>query len=476
MRRSPGILIAGLVLIAMSFRASAQRPAPSGVAPTPAEAPVLVSPLGRGVNFGNMLEAPFEGAWGLTVEERFFDATRDAGLAHIRLPVSWTHHARATTPYTIEPAFMDRVEWCVDQALARGLKIIVNTHHYDELNADPAAETPRALAIWGQIAARFADRPVDRVYFEVLNEPHGAFNDDPAMWDAYLAQAIGVIRAGNPDRWILAGPVRWNAIGALHTFNAPPDRRLMLTVHHYEPFAFTHQGAEWVDPSPPVGTEWTGDAFTIATPWDNWSWGTTVTPVAGGLSIEYLQGWAGLFFHRGSPATDARRVVFTVDRAMNLNVVVGNDDEQQAFPVQTGPGGGEYTVDLPPGFMPVDRVILQNATPDAQQPWTLSSIRLESGPASTPEALVTTERGALEAAIRLAARWGRERGLPVHLGEFGVYNPADMDSRARWTRAVRESAERNGMAWAYWELAAGFGFFDPQAGAFRAPLLDALTD
>jgi endoglucanase len=33
----------------------------------------------------------------------------------------------------------------------------------------------------------------------------------------------------------------------------PDDSNLIATIHNYAPFSFTHQGAEWVTPSPPVG-------------------------------------------------------------------------------------------------------------------------------------------------------------------------------------------------------------------------------
>lgn len=442
----------------------------------PADLPASPDPLprtglARGVNFGNMLEGPYEGAWGLTVEERFFDVVQDAGLDHIRLPVSWTHHTQDQPPYAIDGAFLDRVQWCVDRALARGLKIIVNTHHYEELNADPIGETPRALAIWQQVASRFASSP-DSVYFEVLNEPHGAFNDSPALWDGYLAQALAVIRQTNPARPVLAGPVRWNSIAALDSFNPPADPDLILALHYYEPFAFTHQGASWVDPSPPVGTTWTGTPVRLAPNYDNWSWNTTVSIVANGLSVDYQQGWAGLYLRRGSRLAGVRRIAFTTDRQMTLNVIAGNDDTDQGFPVTTTPNA-ETVVALPPGFVPVERIMLQNDTPSDQPAFTLSNIRVETD--STSEPVLVTEREAIDLAIKHAADWARARNMPVHLGEFGAYSPADMDSRARWTRAVRRSAERHGMAWAYWELAAGFGFFDPQARVYRQALVDALT-
>jgi endoglucanase len=273
---------------------------------------------------------------------------------------------------------------------------------------------------------------------------------------------------------VLAGPVRWNSIGRSARSSCPPtDPRLLVTVHHYEPFAFTHQGAEWVDPSPPVGTEWTGTETGIASPWDNWSWGTAVTPGDGGITVEYQQGWAGLYFRRGSRLADPVRLGFTADAAIGLNVIAGNDENDQAFPVQTV-AGEEMIVDLPAAFLPVERVMLQNATPDARPAFVLSGAWIETADGSR-EPMLATARDELMIAMRRASAWGRARGLPVHLGEFGAYSARDMDSRVRWTRAVRESAERAGLAWSYWELAAGFGFYDPDAGVFREGLLDALV-
>lgn len=61
--------------------------------------------LGVGVNFGNALDAPREGEWGVVLEEEFFDLAKEAGFESIRLPVRWTTHAQAEVPYTIDPDF-----------------------------------------------------------------------------------------------------------------------------------------------------------------------------------------------------------------------------------------------------------------------------------------------------------------------------------------------------------------------------------
>ena len=52
----------------------------------------------------------------------------------------------------------------------------------------------------------------------------------------------------------------------------------------------------------------------------------------------------------------------------------------------------------------------------------------------------------------------------------------DMESRAAFTRLMRDEAEARGMSWSYWELASGFGVYDPLAHAWRAPLKETLLD
>src|SRR6478736_80535 len=76
----------------------------------PVETPsALLAGFTRGINLGNALDAPREGAWGVTLEEKHFEMAKAAGLDHIRLPVRFNSHAKNEAPYTIEDSFFKRV-------------------------------------------------------------------------------------------------------------------------------------------------------------------------------------------------------------------------------------------------------------------------------------------------------------------------------------------------------------------------------
>ena len=55
----------------------------------------------------------------------------------------------------------------------------------------------------------------------------------------------------------MIGPSNWNSINSLNTLEIPNDENLIITVHYYSPFEFTHQGANWVEDSDRwMGTTW----------------------------------------------------------------------------------------------------------------------------------------------------------------------------------------------------------------------------
>ena len=253
MRTILAIFFAGSLLA--GFAAAQPTNLPSGV---DAEyASYGSTPFGslHGVNLGNMLEAPKEGAWGEKVHEEYFPIIRQEGFGLVRIPISWAAHVGSAPDYTIDPAFLNRVDCVVSQAEKSGFVTILDYHNDGALMKDPDVNATRFVVTWKQIAEHYKDAP-GSIFFELLNEPNGKL--DAAHWNDLLAKALGAVRATNPTRPVVIGPVKWNSIGALPTLVLPDnDRNLIVTVHFYDPMTFTHQGASWV----PGSEKWLGNTW-----------------------------------------------------------------------------------------------------------------------------------------------------------------------------------------------------------------------
>ncbi|MSR80219.1 MAG: hypothetical protein EXS11_05775 [Gemmataceae bacterium] len=148
---------------------------------------------------------------GLTLKEGHFAEIKKAGFDSVRLPIKWSAHAAKSAPYLIEETFAKRVDWAIEQALKNGLNIVVNVHHYDEMDKRLDLELPRLLAIWSQMGKRIQNRP-DSVYLEMLNEPHDKLVD--GKWNGVLAKVLTEIRQTNPTRPGIIGPPFWKGIWA----------------------------------------------------------------------------------------------------------------------------------------------------------------------------------------------------------------------------------------------------------------------
>lgn len=53
-------------------------------------------------------------------------------------------------------------------------------------------------------------------------------------------------------------------------------------------------------------------------------------------------------------------------------------------------------------------------------------------------------------------------GMEVYLGEFGVYRPADDESKVNWLQTMVKNCEKYGWGWAIWDYKGGFAVRDPE--------------
>ncbi|MDD2190658.1 MAG: glycoside hydrolase family 5 protein [Eubacteriales bacterium] len=200
------------------------------------ELPVLTKCL----NIGNALEAPKNQPWDVPMNASYFSIIKQAGFQCVRMPVRFSDYVDKTrSDYRLDETFMQKIDNYVNAALKQHLTIILDLHHFMEIMDDPKSNEDCLIEIWKQLAERYKNYP-NTLVFELLNEPQKNLDSD--KWNDILAKTVQAIRTIDKNHFLILGGANFNSIDSLSTLELPQDKRMIVTIHYYEPNNVTFQG------------------------------------------------------------------------------------------------------------------------------------------------------------------------------------------------------------------------------------------
>jgi endoglucanase len=130
-----------------------------------------------------------------------------------------------------------------------GLTVIWDLHDNGQLKLDtPEGDKPAFTRFWQKVAEHYKNRSENSMVFELLNEPQ--FQKNPSDWYALQDETVQAIRKTDRKRTIMVSGTSWSSIDTLAKMKPLTEANLVYTFHCYDPFFFTHQGAEWVGEYP----------------------------------------------------------------------------------------------------------------------------------------------------------------------------------------------------------------------------------
>lgn len=242
-----GIMMTVALLMSMfSFTTSAS-------AATPMQ--TYVDAMQPGWNLGNSLDATGdETSWGNpAITQALIQQIAAQGFKSIRIPITWNHRMGAAPDYTIDPAFMARVQQVVDWSLDAGLYVMINLHHdswlwLNTMGTNHDEMLAKYNAAWTQIANHFKNHS-NKLMFESINEP--TFNVDTATQLTLLNEIntsfFNIVRSsggGNAVRPLVLPTIWTNSsqeyLDSLNsTMASLNDTNLIATVHYYGYWPFS---------------------------------------------------------------------------------------------------------------------------------------------------------------------------------------------------------------------------------------------
>jgi endoglucanase len=213
----------------------------------------------RGINISHWLSQNPD----KTEKRRYYFTQEDAlliaklGFDHVRIPAEEEHlwDENGTRINSSFEMLHEGIRWCLDN----NLRIIIDMHQIrshqfndkDNLLWKSKEEQGKFVRLWMSLSSEFSKYPVEKVAYELLNE---AVADSPDQWNQLFLETIDSLRKREPARKLIVGSNRWQSPDTFDELAVPVnDSNIILSFHFYEPHAFTHYRAPWMEAGKYIG-------------------------------------------------------------------------------------------------------------------------------------------------------------------------------------------------------------------------------
>lgn len=251
----------------------------------------LVKLMGNGINLGNTMEAyghlslgtdadvsSYETLWGQPVTtQEMISGMKEAGFDSLRIPVAWTNMMDYESgDYTIDEAYLNRVEEIINYALNEDMYVVINDHwdgSWWGMFGSATQETrDKAMdlyvSMWTQIAERYKEYS-DYLIFESANEELGnRLNDIDVASDSGSLSEDECYEMTNKINQVFVDTIRGTGGNNAHRFlliagyntdiqktcddrfvmpTDTAENKLLVSVHYYTPWGYcgTTSLARW---------------------------------------------------------------------------------------------------------------------------------------------------------------------------------------------------------------------------------------
>lgn len=165
------------------------------------------------------------------------------GFTTVRLPIAFDMFTYKNSS-TLMPEILSKLKDIYFTCYNLKLKLIVS-YHYGVLTDNDITDNKinHISWIWKQVQQYLKGHGYDYLFFELYNEPI----IENEKWKETCEKLINYIRYEDENRIYIVGGSNYNGLNDLITLGKLNDKKLIYTFHFYEPYIFTHQGADWTN-------------------------------------------------------------------------------------------------------------------------------------------------------------------------------------------------------------------------------------